>query len=61
MALFALDMGDEADAAGIVFVGGRIKTVFLQMFDFGSRCHGALLSFRRESEDIALHKQCQVF
>ena len=41
VALLALDVGDEADAAGVVLVGGRIQAVFLQMGDLGSRRHGA--------------------
>ena len=43
MALLALDVGDEADAAGVVLVGARIQAVFLQMGNLGSRRHGALL------------------
>ena len=40
VALLALDVGHEADAAGVVLVGGRIQAVFLQMGDLGSRRHG---------------------
>ena len=43
VALLALDVGHEADAAGVVLVGARIQAVFLQMGDLGSRRHGALL------------------
>ena len=45
VALLALDVGHEADAAGVMLVGGRIQAVFLQMGDLGSRRHGALLQF----------------
>jgi hypothetical protein len=31
MALLALDMGHEADAAGVVLVGAGIQALFLQM------------------------------
>ncbi len=36
MALFALDMGDKADTAGIVFVAGVIKTL---LFRDGVKTH----------------------
>ena len=39
----ALNMRHKADTAGIVFVGRVVQAVFLQMLDFGSRGHGALL------------------
>ena len=45
VALLALDVGHEADAAGVVLVGAGIQTVFLEMLDLGSRRHGALLQF----------------
>ncbi len=49
VALLALDVGDEADAAGVVLVGAGIQAMLLQMLNFGSRRHGALLHFcRRE-------------
>jgi hypothetical protein len=43
MAFVALDVRDKTDAAGIVFVRGAVQTVFFEMCDFSSRCHGALL------------------
>ena len=45
VALVPLDMGHETQSAGVVFVGGRIQPVLLQMLNFGGRGHGALLSF----------------
>ena len=45
VALFALDVGDKAQTACIVLVGRRIQAVIFQVFDFGSRGHGALLMF----------------
>jgi hypothetical protein len=41
VALLALDMGHEADAARVVLVRARIQALFLQMGDLGSRRHGA--------------------
>ena len=43
MALLAPDMGHKADTTGIVLLLGGIQTVFLQIFDFGSRGHGVFL------------------
>ncbi|MNS92630.1 hypothetical protein D3C72_1267730 [compost metagenome] len=45
VALLALDVGDEADAAGVVLIGTGIQTVFLEVLNLGSRRHGALLQF----------------
>jgi hypothetical protein len=45
MAFFALDVGHEANAAGVVLVGTGIKTVLLEILDLGSRRHGVLLQF----------------
>jgi len=49
MRLVTLDVRHEADAAGVVLVGAVIQTVFLQMLDFGSRRHGALLNISQGS------------
>ena len=51
VALLALDVRDEADAAGVMLVGGRIQAVFLQMGNLGSRRHGALLNFWAERQE----------
>jgi hypothetical protein len=52
VALLALDMGDETDAAGIMFVRARVKALFLQMGDLGSRRHGAHLGNSGETRRI---------
>ena len=41
--LGALDMGHKANATRVVFLVGRIQTVFLKVRDLGNRCHGAFL------------------
>ena len=38
--LLALDVGHEAHAARVMFIGGRVQAVFLQVADFGGRGHG---------------------
>jgi hypothetical protein len=45
VALLALDVGHEAQAAGVVFVALGVQTVVLEMLDLGSRRHGEILSF----------------
>jgi hypothetical protein len=59
VALFALDMGHEPDAAGVVLVFGRIKAMGLEMGNFGSRRHGSLLSIQRDWEHSAVQQRCQ--
>ena len=41
VALFALDMGDKAQTAGIVFIALGVQAVFLEMCNFCCRSHGA--------------------
>jgi hypothetical protein len=44
MALLALDMGHEADAAGVMFLGRAVQTLLLQLSDFGRTGHAKLLN-----------------
>ena len=59
MRLGALDVGHEADAAGIVFLGGRIQTVFLEMGDLGNRCHGAFLKMSELKRILQCNKSAK--
>jgi hypothetical protein len=52
-------MGHKADAAGVVLVGSGIETVLLQMRDFGSRSHGALLKMTVDVKNTATQQECQ--
>jgi hypothetical protein len=45
MALYAIDMCNEDEAAGEVLVALGIQTVVLEMLDLGSRRHGGILKF----------------
>jgi hypothetical protein len=40
MRLDAADVGDEADAAGVVLVGGGVQPGLFQVLDFGGSRHG---------------------
>ena len=44
--LGAFDMRHKPDTAGVMFLGRRIQTVFLEIRDLGSRRHGALLNIQ---------------
>jgi hypothetical protein len=43
MALDPLDVGHKAHATGVMFVGGVVQTLVLQLSFLGSRGHGAFL------------------
>jgi hypothetical protein len=39
VALVSLDVGNEAHAAGVMFLGSVVQTVLLQLRDFGGMGH----------------------
>ncbi|MCY1552791.1 hypothetical protein D9M68_892110 [compost metagenome] len=67
MAFFALDMGHEADTAGVVFVGRVVQTLLLELLLLGCRGHGASFSIQgrdkntRDAKHSALQQRCQAF
>jgi hypothetical protein len=59
VALLTPDMGHKTHAASVVLLGAGIQTVVLEVFDFGSRCHGALLKMTVDRENTATQQKCQ--
>jgi len=60
MAFIALDMGNKAYAASIMFMLGAVQAQLLRKLQFGGAAHGKPLSSKNRTEEHKrLQQQCQ--